>query len=301
MTIFHTPAEWRELRPQNTTIGFVPTMGALHEGHLALVKTALAQCEHAVVSIYVNPTQFNNPEDFEKYPKTFHDDCQMLEAIGCGFVFAPTYETLYPDGYRYRMTETQTSTLLEGAHRPGHFEGMLTVVLKLLNCIQADAAFFGEKDFQQLLLVKEMTESLHHPTKIVPCPTIREPDGLAMSSRNRRLTPAQRALAAKWAQTLADLSLTCDEAAQKLEALGFTVDYIAEHWGRRLGAVHTPPLDNGPIVRLIDNVALLPPAPFSQSWEERERGAESLLLPSSQPASAGLAPRGYPGAGGGGS
>ena len=256
MTVFHTPAEWHTLRPRNATVGFVPTMGALHAGHLALVKAALAQCEHAVVSIYVNPTQFNNPEDFAKYPSTFDDDCRLLEASGCQFVFAPTYETLYPDGYRYRVTETETSLLLEGAHRPGHFDGVLTVVLKLFNCIQADAAFFGEKDFQQLLLVREMAEALHHPTKVVPCPTIREPDGLAMSSRNRRLTPPQRALAAQWATILADLALTCDEATQRLTALGFTVDYVAEHWNRRLGAVHTPPLDGGPLIRLIDNVTL---------------------------------------------
>lgn len=255
MRVFHTPAEWHTLRPIGT-VGFVPTMGALHAGHLALVKTALAQCEHAVASIYVNPTQFNNPEDFAKYPNTFYDDCQMLEAIGCGYVFAPTFETLYPDGYRYRVTETETSTLLEGAHRPGHFEGMLTVVLKLFNVIQADAAFFGEKDFQQLLMVKEMAEALHHPTKVTACPTVREPDGLAMSSRNRRLTPPQRALAAQWAKILADLTLPCDEATQRLTALGFTVDYVAEYWNRRLGAVHTPPLDDGPVVRLIDNVAL---------------------------------------------
>ena len=256
MTIFHTPAQWRALRPQKATIGFVPTMGALHDGHLALVKTALAQCEHAAVSIYVNPTQFNNPEDFAKYPSTFEDDCKQLEAIGCGYVFAPTYETLYPDSYRYRVTETETSTVLEGAHRPGHFDGVLTVVLKLFNCLQADAAFFGEKDYQQLLLVKEMAEALHHPTKVVACATVREHDGLAMSSRNRRLNPAQRALATQWAQTLADTTLSCDAAATHLTALGFTVDYIAERWGRRLGAVHTPPLDNGPIVRLIDNVAV---------------------------------------------
>ncbi len=260
MTVFQTPNEWQALRSQNATIGFVPTMGALHEGHLALVKSALAQCEHAVVSIYVNPTQFNNPDDFAKYPSTFDDDCQMLEAIGCDYVFAPTYDTLYPDGYRYRVTETETSTLLEGAHRPGHFDGVLTVVLKLFNIVQADSAFFGEKDFQQLLLVKAMAEALHHSTKVIACPTIREPDGLAMSSRNRRLNPVQRQLAAQWAQILSDLSLTCDEAAQKLTALGFTVDYIAEHWGRRLGAVHTPPLDNGPIIRLIDNV----PIPFAK-------------------------------------
>lgn len=253
MTVFETPTKWHTLRPSGS-IGFVPTMGALHEGHLALVQEALTQCDHAVVSIYVNPTQFNNPEDFAKYPSTFEDDCRMLEEIGCGFVFAPTYATLYPDGYRYRVTETETSRVLEGEHRPGHFDGMLTVVLKLLNLVHADRAFFGEKDYQQLLLVQEMTQALHHPTQIVPCPTVREPDGLAMSSRNRRLNPTQRALAAQWAVLLADLSLSCEETAKRLEALGFTVDYIADRWGRRLGAVHTPPLDGGPVVRLIDNV-----------------------------------------------
>jgi len=255
VTVFHTAAAWRTLRPTGT-LGFVPTMGALHDGHLALVKTALAQCDHAVVSIYVNPTQFNNPEDLAKYPITFDDDCQKLEAVGCGLVFAPTYDVLYPDSYRYRVTETETSTVLEGAHRPGHFDGVLTVVLKLFNVIQADAAFFGEKDFQQLLLVREMAEALLHPTRVVACPTVREPDGLAMSSRNRRLTPAQRTLATQWATLLADLSLSCAEVTQRLEALGFTVDYIDERWGRRLGAVTVPPLDNGPLIRLIDNIAL---------------------------------------------
>ena len=263
------------LRPIGT-LGFVPTMGALHEGHLALVKTALAQCEHAAVSIYVNPAQFNNPEDFANYPNTFYDDCQMLEAIGCSYVFAPTYETLYPDGYHYRVTETETSTLLEGTHRPGHFDGVLTVVLKLFNVIQADAAFFGEKDFQQLLLVKEMVQALHHPTHVIPCPTVRESDGLAMSSRNRRLTQAQRVLAAQWAQILADLTLTCDEAAQRLEALGFTVDYVAEHWNRRLGAVHTPPLDGGPVVRLIDNVSIPFAKPHPEgTWVARDERGEA--------------------------
>ena len=189
--------------------------------------------------------------------------------VGCGYVFAPTYETLYPDGYRYRVTETETSAALEGAHRPGHFDGVLTVVLKLFNIIQADAAFFGEKDFQQLLLVKEMAEALHHPTKVIACPTVREPDGLAMSSRNRRLNPAQRALAAQWAQILADHTLTCDEATEKLQGLGFTVDYIAESWGRRLGAVTVPPLDNGPIIRLIDNVSTTFAKPEGVARDER--------------------------------
>lgn len=253
--IFRTRAEWQELKPRNTTLGFVPTMGALHLGHLALVKHALAENAHVVASIYVNPTQFDNPEDLAKYPVTFEQDCLLLAEAGCHYVFAPRYETLYPDGYRYRVSETETSQVLEGAHRPGHFNGMLTVVLKLLNIIAADAAYFGEKDFQQLLLVSEMVEALHHSTKIVACPTVREADGLAMSSRNRRLSPLQRTLAREWARILADRTLTCREARQQLEALGFRVDYIEERWGRRLGAVHTPADGEHASVRLIDNIA----------------------------------------------
>ena len=262
MHVFHSPEDikWLAWRAQkgNVTLGFVPTMGALHAGHLALVNASQALCSHTVVSIYVNPTQFNNPEDFAQYPLTLREDCRMLEEIGVDFVFAPDYATLYPDGYTFRVTETVISTILEGAHRPGHFEGMLTVVLKLLNILQADAAFFGEKDFQQLVLVQEMVRALHHPTKIIPCPTVREADGLAMSSRNRRLNPLQRELAAQWAMILADTSLSCEDATKKLQELGFTVDYISDHnqWSRRLGAVQTPPIDNGPVVRLIDNVSL---------------------------------------------
>lgn len=256
MRIARTAAEWQAAKPRVGTLGFVPTMGALHEGHLALVREALAACDSAVVSIYVNPTQFNNPEDLAKYPSTFEADCQLLESVGCPFVFAPTYPVLYPDSYRYRVTESETSTVLEGAHRPGHFDGVLTVVLKLFNLIGADKAFFGEKDFQQLLLVREMAQALLHPTQVIGCPTVREPDGLAMSSRNRRLNPAQRALAAQWSALLADRTLSCDEIKSQLQTRKFTVDYVADRWGRRLGAVTVPPLDDGPLVRLIDNIAL---------------------------------------------
>ncbi len=255
MTIFREPGEWTT-RPN---VGFVPTMGALHAGHLELVARARAECEVVVASVYVNPTQFNNPEDFEKYPLTFAEDCQMLEAAGCDFVFAPTFKTLYPDNYAFRVTESEISRVLEGEHRPGHFDGMLTVVLKLLQLVRPARAYFGEKDFQQLLLVQEMVKALFVNTEIVACATVREPDGLALSSRNRRLSPAQRVLAGEWARLLADQTLSCAEVKTRLETLGFTVDYIDERWGRRLGAVHTPELEGGPTVRLIDNVAN-PPA-----------------------------------------
>ncbi|MFN5540916.1 MAG: pantoate--beta-alanine ligase [Betaproteobacteria bacterium] len=256
MTVFRTLAEWRMIKPASGSLGVVPTMGALHAGHISLVERALNENKYVVATVYVNPTQFNNASDLAAYPQTFDDDCAMLEQAGCQFVFAPTYETLYPDQYRYRISETEISRVLEGEYRPGHFDGMLTVVLKLLNVIGADVAYFGEKDFQQLLLVREMLHAFQHPTRIAACPTVREADGLAMSSRNRRLNPAQRALATEWSRTLANLSLSCQEARDRLERLGFRVDYIEERWGRRLGAVHTPPVASGVEIRLIDNVAL---------------------------------------------
>ncbi len=255
LKIIHTKADWQAHRPTRT-LGFVPTMGALHAGHIALVQQALAENTHVITSIYVNPTQFDNAEDLAKYPATFDEDCALLEAAGCEFVFAPTYATLYPDRYRVRVMETEISQTLEGAHRPGHFNGMLTVVLKLLNFIGADAAYFGEKDFQQLTLVRDMVAALHHPTRIVACPTVREADGLAMSSRNRRLDATQRKLAAQWSQILADVTQTCAQVKAKLEALGFKVDYVEECWGRRLGAVHVPAQVGQNSIRLIDNVAL---------------------------------------------
>lgn len=249
---------WRRMRPRRGTLGFVPTMGALHEGHLSLVRRALDENDACVVSIFVNPTQFDDPGDLAAYPKTFDDDCAMLASLGGPIVLAPTADVLYADGYRVRVSEHVDAHELEGEHRPGHFDGMLTVVLKLLNIARADRAYFGEKDFQQLRLVRTMVDSLFHPTKIVGCPTVREDDGLAMSSRNRRLVPAQRELAGRWAALLADVDLPADEVHRRLAALGFDVDYVAERWGRRLGAVHVPTLDGGPEVRLIDNVALPP-------------------------------------------
>jgi pantoate--beta-alanine ligase len=247
---------WRRLRPRRGTLGFVPTMGALHEGHLSLVRRALAENDACVVSIFVNPTQFDDPGDLAAYPKTFDEDCALLAGLGEPIVLAPTADVLYADGYRVRVSEHEDAHELEGEHRPGHFDGMLTIVLKLLNIARADRAYFGEKDFQQLRLVRTMVSSLFHPTRIVGCTTVREPDGLAMSSRNRRLVPSQRELAGRWAALLADTTRPADEVAERLAAFGLRVDYVADRWGRRLGAVHVPALDGGHEVRLIDNVAL---------------------------------------------
>lgn len=251
MTIVHTVTEWQALRGSEVfhgkTVGFVPTMGALHAGHASLLERARAENDLVVLSIFVNPTQFNDPRDLDKYPRTWEADLALARRAGVDAVFAPTREMMYPDAYHYRVTEDRLSTLMEGAHRPGHFDGVLTVVLKLLLLARADRAYFGEKDLQQLLLVKGMVEAFFLPTTIVPCPTVRAEDGLALSSRNARLTPEGRARAPEFARVLRE-EPDVTAAKRRLEAAGFGVDYVQEHEHWRLGAVH---LDG---IRLIDNV-----------------------------------------------
>ena len=183
--------EHRRARGAGAT-GFVPTMGALHEAHLALVRRAKAENARAWVSIFVNPAQFNDPGDLERYPRTVERDLELLRSAGCDLVFLPRADEIYRDGYRYRVTENELSLKLEGASRPGHFDGVLTVVLKLLLLARPERAYFGEKDFQQLELVEGLVHAFFLDTQIVRCPTLREPDGLAMSSRNRLLTAAER-------------------------------------------------------------------------------------------------------------
>jgi pantoate--beta-alanine ligase len=231
--------------------GFVPTMGALHEGHLSLVARAKAENARAVASIFVNPAQFNDPGDLARYPRTLDRDLALLRGAGCDLAFLPRADELYRDGYRYRVTETERSLELEGVSRPGHFDGVLTVVLKLLLLVRPERAYFGEKDFQQLQLVEGLAQAFFLDTAIVRCPTLREADGLAMSSRNRLLTPADRARAPALHRVLAE-SLAAGRPARAAEdALareGFQVDYVADREGRRLGAVRIGK------VRLIDNV-----------------------------------------------
>ena len=192
------------------TLGFVPTMGALHEGHLSLVNMSLERGDKTLVSIYVNPTQFNNPEDLVKYPNTLEKDLEMLEAMGCDAVFLPTAEMLYPEGLKSRAFSFGFLGFhMEGARRPGHFEGMATVVTKFFELIQPDFAIFGEKDYQQLCIIRRVVMEENWPVKIVPCPIVREEDGLAMSSRNLRLSEVERAEAAS---IYAVLSEACKEA-----------------------------------------------------------------------------------------
>lgn len=182
------------LNPFLSPIGFVPTMGALHEGHLALIRRAKAECGTVVVSIFVNPTQFNDKADFEKYPRDVEKDALLARDAGCDILFAPTdVSEIYPPGDATVVTVTGPLTeTLEGAYRKGHFAGVTTVVAKLLILVGADRAYFGEKDRQQLLVVRRMAGDLHLPTEIVACLTVREADGLAMSSRNVRLSPEAR-------------------------------------------------------------------------------------------------------------
>jgi pantoate--beta-alanine ligase len=252
-TVFESVSAWRSLRraqrQAGLTLGVVPTMGALHAGHLSLVQRSRAENDLTLVSIFVNPTQFDDRTDLASYPRVLDADLALLRAAGADFVLAPQEADLYADRFRYRVIETELSTVLEGAQRPGHFDGVLTVVLKLLHVAAAERAYFGEKDWQQLALVRGLVKAFFVPTDIVACETVREADGLALSSRNGRLSPAERALAPRFFAVLSSAS-TAEAASRELQASGFAVDYVADRDGRRLGAVRL----GG--VRLIDNVAL---------------------------------------------
>lgn len=181
-----------EIRARGEKIGFVPTMGALHDGHLSLVEQARQQCEVVIASIFVNPTQFNDPNDLANYPRTLEADLKMLETQGCDIVFVPTVETMYPEPDNRIFAFGELETVMEGKFRPGHFNGVAQVVSKLFDLVNPDKAFFGQKDFQQLAIIKAMVKQLNLPLEIVPCAIVREPDGLAMSSRNKLLLPEYR-------------------------------------------------------------------------------------------------------------
>ncbi len=238
-------------RQQVNAVGFVPTMGALHQGHLSLVSAARKDNEYVVVSIFVNPTQFDQAADLDQYPNTLEQDLQRLEAAGVDAVFLPDFAAMYPDDYAYQITENVLSSQFCGAHRPGHFDGVLSVVMKLLNLVQPQRAYFGEKDYQQLHLIQGMVRAFFMKVEIVPCPIIREDDGLAMSSRNLRLTPAQRKIAPHLYMTLTENS-TVSAKKQRLNTLGFEVDYIAVMGERLLAAASLGD------IRLIDNVPYKP-------------------------------------------
>ncbi|MBN1566598.1 MAG: pantoate--beta-alanine ligase [Acidobacteria bacterium] len=173
-------------------LGLIPTMGALHAGHLSLVRRACSECRHVGASIFVNPTQFSKGEDFGKYPRAVQKDLELLESLGVDVVYIPAADSMYPPGYQTWIDVEALSTPLEGKFRPGHFRGVATVVAKLLNSFTPDKAYFGQKDAQQAAVLKRMVRDLNFPVDIIICPTVREPDGLAMSSRNVYLNPAER-------------------------------------------------------------------------------------------------------------
>jgi pantoate--beta-alanine ligase len=250
--VWNGVSAWRERRSEigGRSVGFVPTMGALHRGHASLVERCRKENEIAVVSIFVNPAQFNDTGDLDRYPRPIASDLALLEDLGVDHVLAPAVAEIYPRGYCFRIEAGSIADAMEGVHRPGFLQGVMTVVLKLLGLVRPNRAYFGEKDFQQLRTVTRMVEDFFIPTEIVPCPTVREPSGLAESSRNRLLSGEGREKAACLYRALT-IAPSPSGASAILRAEGLTVDYVEEHWGRRFAAAW---LEG---VRLIDNV----PAP----------------------------------------
>lgn len=239
--IIHSVAALRQQvrawRAAGQTVGVVPTMGALHEGHLSLARRARAECNRVITTIFVNPKQFNNPDDLKKYPRTLEADADLLSGVPVDVVFAPGVEEVYPDGFITTVSVGGVSEPLEGRMRPGHFDGVATVVTKLFGMTEADRGYFGQKDWQQLQVVLRLVRDLNLPVEVVGCETIREADGLAMSSRNVRLTPEGRAVAGVLYAAVTTAAeeiragqsdrMAIREAAEKLRAAGFErVEYI---------------------------------------------------------------------------
>lgn len=252
MKIIHNLQEWQTIRrslPSALSIGFAPTMGNLHQGHASLFEASRLDNDLSVTSLFVNPTQFNNSNDFNHYPKSLEADMALMEQAGVDYCLLPDEQAIYPLGYRYRIEETQQSVILEGDKRPGHFNGVLTVVMILFNLVKPTRAYFGEKDYQQYLLIRDMTHSLFLDIETILCPTIREKSGLAFSSRNNRLTSNERCLAERFA-TIFHQGKTCEAIIVELLEAGIQVDYIEEHNHRRFAAVFIGS------IRLIDNYAV---------------------------------------------
>ncbi len=251
MKIVDSVAGYIKDRPAGD-VGFVPTMGALHKGHESLIRRSVTESNITVVSIYVNPTQFDNQRDLAVYPDTLAEDKTILKDLGVDVLLMPTFEQIYPDGFRYRVSESEFSRELCGTHRDGHFTGVLTVVMKLLNIVRPARAYFGEKDFQQYQLIKDMARTFFLDVEIVPCEIVRESDGLALSSRNLNLDACAREKAPLIYNLISGNS-TDDEIARQLAIAGFNVDYVQSRYGRRFAAAK---VGENPVVRLIDNVPL---------------------------------------------
>jgi pantoate--beta-alanine ligase len=232
-TIKELQAELDTYRKQGKKIGLVPTMGALHAGHASLVKRSVSENSATVVSVFVNPTQFNDKNDLIKYPRNLDADCQLLEEVGATFVFAPAVEEMYPEPDTRQFNFAPLDTVMEGAFRPGHFNGVAQIVTKLFDAVQPDNAYFGEKDFQQLAIIRAMVKQLGYTLHIVGCPIVRETDGLALSSRNARLSKEEREIALNISQTLFK-SRTFAASHSLEETVKFVEDSIAAVDGLRL-------------------------------------------------------------------
>ena len=238
MKLIHTIEDLQrnltEARAKGEKSGLVPTLGALHEGHASLVRRCVAENDVTVVSVFLNPTQFNDKKDLEKYPRTLDADCALLESVGADFVFAPSVEEMYPEPDTRRFSYAPLDTVMEGAFRPGHFNGVCQIVSKLFDAVQPDRAYFGEKDFQQLAIIREMVKQIgFNGLEIVGCPIVREEDGLALSSRNARLSAVEREYALNISQTLFK-SCTFAKSHPVAETQKFVEDAIAAAPGLRL-------------------------------------------------------------------
>lgn len=263
---------WSVWRQAGETVGVVPTMGALHDGHLSLVRAAKEACDRVIVTIFVNPKQFNNPEDLAKYPRTEKEDARKLEKYEVDAIWVPDGDTMYPGGFSTNVSITGLTDVLCGAHRPGHFDGVATVVTKLFTQTGATHAFFGEKDFQQLQVVRRLSADLNLWVDVVGCPTIREEDGLAMSSRNLLLSDRSRVKApvlheameamAEGLSVGADFDELRAQAVARIEAVGFTeIDYLELRANDDLRLLQSPDVPCRLLaaawlagVRLIDNI-----------------------------------------------
>lgn len=264
-----------QVRNENKTIGLVPTMGALHEGHGSLVKRCVAENDYTVVSVFVNPTQFNDKNDLNNYPRTLDADCEMLRSLGTDLVFAPTVEEVYPEPDTRSFSYPPIDTVMEGAKRPGHFNGVCQIVSKLFYIVCPDTAYFGEKDFQQIAVIRAMVKDLNINVDLRPCPIVREESGLAMSSRNTLLTPAERQVATNISRCLFESVAYAKEhsvlethnhvVAQLNEIPGLEVEYFQIVDDTSLQDVHSWADAQGIVgcitvycgarpVRLIDNI-----------------------------------------------
>ncbi len=257
MQVFHKIVDLQNKlfddRKQGKTVGLVPTMGALHEGHASLVRKSVTDNDVTVVSVFVNPTQFNDPKDLNSYPRDINADCKLLESVKADYVFAPSVEEMYPTQDTRIFEFPPVSTVMEGAHRPGHFNGVCQVVSRLFYIVRPDKAYFGEKDWQQIAVVKAMVSSLSLNVEIVECPIVRDTDGLARSSRNALLSPEERETAPLIYRTLKS---SIDYA--KAHSLKDTHDYVVE-------TINSSPILDVEYFEIVDGNTLLPVADWNDS------------------------------------